>query len=165
MQTTSKKTLAVRIVVFALIMVAIVILMRVVVRATKDSGTYDNFAQCLVTNGVKFYGAFWCPHCQQQEQWLDASRQKLADEGLYQECSNAAGTGQTQLCIDQKIDSYPTWILKDGTRLVGEQSLADLSAKTGCTLPSAAAANATDTSGAAAGGSSSATTVPAPATP
>ena len=162
---TSKKTMTVRIIIFALIMIVIIILMRVVVRASEDSGTYDNFAQCLVTKGVKFYGAFWCPHCQQQEQWLDASRQKLAAEGLYQECSTADAKGQTQLCIDKGIQSYPTWILADGTKLVGEQQLVDLSAKTGCALPSAAAANAADTTGASAGGSSTATTAPVAASP
>ncbi|MEI8130306.1 MAG: thioredoxin domain-containing protein [bacterium] len=159
MDTANKKTLTARIIIFALIIIAIVVLMRVVVRATKTAGTYDNFAQCLVTNGTKFYGAFWCPHCQQQEQWLDASRQKLANEGLYTECSTADTRGQTQVCIDKGIQSYPTWIYKDGTRDVGEQSLAKLSQKTGCALPGAAAANASDTSGASLGGTTSSSAV------
>lgn len=159
MDTTNKKSLTVRIIIFALIVIAIVLLMRLVVRASKASGTYDTFAQCLVTKGVKFYGAFWCPHCQEQERWLDASRQKLEAEGLYTECSTADTRGQTQICIDKGIASYPTWIFPDGTKLVGEQKVADLSAKTGCALPSAANANAADTSGASSGGIQSTTTV------
>ena len=111
---TDKKTLTVRIITFALILVAIVILMRVVVRATKAAGTYDTFAQCLVSKGVKFYGAFWCPHCQEQEKWLDASRQKLEREGLYKECSTADTRGQTELCKTAKIESYPTWNFANG---------------------------------------------------
>ena len=159
MDTANKKTLAVRIIIFSLIIIAIVVLMRVVVRATKTAGTYDNFAQCLVENGTKFYGAFWCPHCQQQEQWLSASRQKLAREGLYVECSTSDTRGQTPACKEKGIESYPTWIYKDGTRDVGEQSLAKLSQKTGCVLPGAAAANAADTSGASLGGTTSSSAV------
>ena len=151
----SKKTLTARIIIFAFIMIAIVLLMRVVVRASRASGTYDQFATCLVQKGVKFYGAFWCPHCQAQERALDASRQKLAAEGLYEECSTPDAKGQKQVCTDKGVESYPTWIFGDGSKLVGEVSLAKLSEKSGCTLPSAAAANATDTSGASAGGSSS----------
>jgi thiol-disulfide isomerase/thioredoxin len=30
-------------------------------------GKYDEFAKCLTDNGAKFYGAFWCPHCQAQK--------------------------------------------------------------------------------------------------
>ncbi len=157
---TDKKSLTVRIIVFALVILAIVILMRVVVRATKSAGTYDAFAQCLVEKGTKFYGAFWCPHCQAQERALNASRKTLEREGLYTECSTADTKGQTQICIDKGIESYPTWIFADGTVNKGEMKLADLSAKTGCVLPGAAAANAADTSGASEGGSSSATTVP-----
>ena len=28
---------------------------------------YDSFAQCLTDDGVKMYGAWWCPHCQSQK--------------------------------------------------------------------------------------------------
>ncbi len=160
MDTTNKKALGVRIAVFTLIIIAIVILMRVVVRATKSSGTYDTFAQCLVEKGTKFYGAFWCPHCQAQERALDASRQKLAAIGLYTECSTPDGKEQTQICIDKGVESYPTWIFADGTKLTGEKTVAELSEKTGCALPSAAAANTADTSGASLGGSASSTAVP-----
>ena len=27
---------------------------------------YDGFARCLGDRGVKMYGAWWCPHCQEQ---------------------------------------------------------------------------------------------------
>ena len=30
----------------------------------KKPGKYDNLAQCINNSGAKFYGAFWCPHCQ-----------------------------------------------------------------------------------------------------
>ena len=28
---------------------------------------YDTFAQCLSDAGTKFYGTFWCPHCQRTD--------------------------------------------------------------------------------------------------
>ena len=40
-----------------------------------------------------------------------------------------------QIAIDQNITSYPTWVFLDGSRLVGEQTLATLSAKIGVAIP------------------------------
>jgi thiol-disulfide isomerase/thioredoxin len=137
MDTSNKKTLTVRIVAFALILLAIVLLMRVVVRSTNRAGKYDTFAQCLVDKGAKFYGAFWCPHCQEQERMLDASRQKLERIGLYTECSTADTRGQTQVCIDAGVKQYPTWRFADGTEITGEQELSLLSERSGCVLPGA----------------------------
>jgi thiol-disulfide isomerase/thioredoxin len=74
-------------------------------------GKYDTFAQCLKDKGAVFYGAFWCPHCQEQKK-LFGSSQKLLP---YVECSTADGQGQLQVCKDQKIEGYPTWKLADGT--------------------------------------------------
>ncbi len=100
-------------------------------------GKYDTFAQCLKDDGLKFYGAFWCPHCQAQKKLFGSSVKFLP----YIECSTPDATGQTQVCIDQKIQSYPTWELKDGTRLPTENeagvTLETLSAKSGCPLPGA----------------------------
>ena len=98
-------------------------------------GKYDAFAQCLVNKGAKFYGAFWCPHCQAQEKDLEASRQTLEQIGLYTECSTPDANGQTQVCIDKGIKSYPTWIFADGSQLTGEIPLQQLADKTACVLP------------------------------
>ncbi len=108
--------------------------------APAAAGLYDGFAQCLKDKGATFYGAFWCPHCKAQKAMFGSSVKYLP----YVECSTPDGTGQTQICIDQKIESYPTWILADGTRLPVESasgvSLETLAAKTGCELPQAPAA-------------------------
>jgi thiol-disulfide isomerase/thioredoxin len=92
---------------------------------------YDTFAQCLTDKGAKFYGAFWCPHCQEQKKLLQHSA-KLP----YVECSTPDGNSQTQVCIDEQVHSYPTWKFSDGTVLTGVQQLSTLSDKTGCSLPS-----------------------------
>jgi thiol-disulfide isomerase/thioredoxin len=100
-------------------------------------GKYDVFAQCLKDKGAVFYGAFWCPHCQAQKKLFGSSAKFLP----YVECSTADGAGQLQVCKDKNIQSYPTWILADGT-LVPDDSpdgagvkLETLADKTSCVLP------------------------------
>ena len=90
----------------------------------------DDFAKCLKTSGAEFYGAFWCPHCQEQKDEFGSSKQYLP----YIECSNADNS-QTQICIDKKIEGYPTWIFRDGSTLSGKQTLQTLAEKTQCVLP------------------------------
>ena len=94
-----------------------------------------NFAQCLKDSGTKFYGAFWCPHCQAQEQTLQRTREQLAAIGLYTECSKPDGQSQTAVCVGAKITSYPTWVWPDHSTSTGVQTIATLAEKTGCTLP------------------------------
>lgn len=96
-----------------------------------SSGKYDQFAQCLSTNGAKFYGAFWCPHCQKQKEIFGSSKKFLP----YIECSNLDGKTQTQICIDKGIKSYPTWIFADESVISGEATFEQLSEKTQCPLP------------------------------
>lgn len=94
-------------------------------------GKYDEFATCLKDKGAVFYGAFWCPHCQAQKKMFGSSAKLLP----YEECSTANGQGQLQICIDKKVNSYPTWEFADGSRLNGEISFTELAEKTSCILP------------------------------
>lgn len=94
-------------------------------------GKYDAFAQCLKDKGAIFYGAFWCPHCQAEKKLFGISEKYLP----YVECSTPDGSGQTQICTDKKIASYPTWIFSDGSQLNGEIPLQALADKTSCQLP------------------------------
>ncbi|MEO7597268.1 MAG: hypothetical protein ABIS26_02635, partial [Candidatus Paceibacterota bacterium] len=94
-------------------------------------GKYDAFATCLSNSNAKFYGAYWCPHCQAQKKLFGSSVKLLP----YVECSTPDASGQTQICIDKKIASYPTWEFADGSRLTGEIPLAQLAEKSSCTLP------------------------------
>lgn len=113
---------------FALALVGMVVAQAV---NGKKPGILNEFAQCVTDSGAKYYGAFWCPHCQEQGQIFGKSKELLP----YVECSTPDGQNQTQECIDAGITSYPTWILADGTELGGVQSPADLAEATGCTLP------------------------------
>jgi len=97
----------------------------------RKPGELDTFATCLKDQGATFYGAFWCPHCQNQKKLFGKSVDLLP----YVECSTPDGQEQTQACQDKKIESYPTWEFKDGSRETGEIPLATLAEKTSCVLP------------------------------
>ncbi len=73
----------------------------------------NSVAHALKDSGTKFYGASWCPHCMQQKEFFKTAVKELP----YIECSTAgAGSPQTQVCIDAKIESYPTWEFAPGVR-------------------------------------------------
>lgn len=93
-------------------------------------GRYDSFAKCIAQSGTKFYGASWCPHCAAQKAEFGDAAQYLP----YVECSLNGGTAQTQVCIDQGVKNYPTWVFPDGSRLAGTTGLALLAQKTNCSL-------------------------------
>ncbi len=89
----------------------------------------DDLAQCLTDKGTKMYGAYWCPHCQQQKKAFGNAFKKVT----YVECAIPGDPqNQTQLCKDQDIKGYPTWIFPSGERVSGEQTLTTLAEKTGC---------------------------------
>jgi thiol-disulfide isomerase/thioredoxin len=94
-------------------------------------GKYDTFATCLKDKEAVFYGAFWCSHCQAQKKLFGSSAKLLP----YVECSTADAAGQNKICLDKKIESYPTWEFADGSRLNGEIPLQQLADKTSCLLP------------------------------
>lgn len=100
--------------------------------AEKQPGQYDQLAQCIADSGATFYGAFWCPHCNDQKRLFGNSSKLLP----YEECSTPDGQNQLPICQEAGIESYPTWILGDGTVQNGVQTPADLASYTGCELPS-----------------------------
>ncbi len=94
-------------------------------------GELDQFATCLKDKGVKFFGAFWCPHCKNQKKMFGNSAKLLP----YVECSTPDGKGQTPVCQENKIESYPTWEFSNGSRETGEVALEKLAEKSSCQLP------------------------------
>lgn len=105
----------------------------IIMNAVKSSvpSVYDGFAQCLTEKGVKMYGAWWCPHCQNQKDLFGSA----FDYVDYVECSPGSTKGMSQQCKDAGIEGYPTWTFADGTKASGEQSFQDLSEKSSCPLP------------------------------
>ncbi|MEK7124433.1 MAG: thioredoxin domain-containing protein [Patescibacteria group bacterium] len=99
--------------------------------AIQRPGQYDEFAKCLKEKNVIFYGAFWCPHCQDQKKAFGSSAKYLP----YVECSTADSRNQLQVCKDAGIKAYPTWKFADGSVAEGDLTLEKLAEKTGCALP------------------------------
>lgn len=104
-----------------------------VIMAPGKPGKYDQFAQCVKDKGVTFFGAFWCPHCQAQKARFGSSAKFLP----YVECSTPDGQGQTKVCKEAGVTTYPTWQWSASTtdRTIGEVELSEISSKTSCPLP------------------------------
>ena len=94
-------------------------------------GPEDPMAQALAIHltekGVKFYGASWCPHCQDQKRIFGASAIRLP----YVECSpNGRNAPGAAVCGAVGIRTYPTWII-DGQWITEVLTLDQLSRATG----------------------------------
>ena len=100
------------------------------IKQNNQPGRLDDFAKCIKDKGAKFYGAFWCSHCQNQKSLFGKSEKYLP----YIECSTSDSRGQLEVCKQANIQGYPTWEFPDGSRQEGEISLKELSDKLGCPL-------------------------------
>lgn len=94
-------------------------------------GKYDAFAKCIANTSTTFYGAFWCPHCQDQKAAFGDAAKYLP----YVECSLPDASGETDACKAAGITNFPTWRFPDGSTALGQQTLQTISEKTGCPLP------------------------------
>lgn len=70
-------------------------------------------AEHLDARGVRFYGASWCPHCQEQKDVFGAAAKYLP----YVECSPNGRNGPPATeCVVKEIRRFPTWII-DGRKV------------------------------------------------
>lgn len=97
-----------------------------ILKPHQTSADLSGFAQCLTQKNVIMYGADSCPHCQNQKIMLGTAFKFIN----YVECRQ-----NPNQCVSAGISSIPTWLFGDGEKLVGEQTLAGLSRKSGCALP------------------------------
>ena len=73
-------------------------------------------AEHLKDEGALFYGASWCPHCQEQKRMFGASASRLP----YIECSlGGPNAPQSAACRAAGVQSYPTWVI-NGRATVGQ---------------------------------------------
>jgi hypothetical protein len=93
---------------------------------------HDALARCLRDHGVKMYGAWWCPHCQDQKEAFGASFEYVP----YVECGVKGDPhAQSQVCKDEQINHYPTWQFPPtGERVDRVFTLEELSDRTGCPI-------------------------------
>ncbi|EKE25817.1 MAG: hypothetical protein ACD_5C00029G0004 [uncultured bacterium] len=126
-----KKQTNITIWIIAIFLIAVVASFFIPGKSQDQPKNLDSLAQCLKDKGAKFYGAFWCSHCNNQKKAFGDSQKLLP----YIECSTPDGKGQTKECQDANIDGYPTWTFPDGSRQSGDIPLPTLAEKTGCQLP------------------------------
>ena len=81
------------------------------------------FAKYLRDNGVVKYSAYWCPNCLNQAEYF--GRQAYEELNVV-ECARDGKNSQTQLCIDKKIQGFPSWEI-NGKIILGLQTLKELS--------------------------------------
>lgn len=90
---------------------------------TSTSGPSEiALAQHLTQVGAKMYGAYWCPHCQDQKNLFG---REAAAEMPYVECDPGGANSQTGICQSKGIKGYPTWEI-NGQTYSGTQSLQQL---------------------------------------
>ena len=92
----------------------------------------------LADSGAVFYGASWCPHCQEQKALFAASQDRLP----YVECSPGGARGPVaSSCVKAGVQTYPTWVFPDGSRVVAVMSLGELADRVGYRYVSEEGAN------------------------
>jgi len=65
-------------------------------------------AQHLERTGAVYYGASWCPSCQEQSRLFGQAARHLP----YVECSPQGRSGGTAFeCVANDISTYPTWVI------------------------------------------------------
>lgn len=102
------------------------------IAVTTDSGSAEvALAQHLKQVGAKMYGAWWCPHCQEQKQLFGKT---AASQFPYIECDPNGQNPQPDLCQTAGIESYPTWEI-NGKTYSGTQSLEELANASGYNGP------------------------------
>ncbi len=88
-------------------------------------------ADHLSKSEAKFYGASWCPHCQDQKKLFGSSAKRIP----YVECSPGGSQAPVAaICKEKDIKNYPTWII-NGQRTTGVQSLDTLAQLTKYAAP------------------------------
>jgi hypothetical protein len=92
---------------------------------TSRSGAAEiELAKYLTQKKVKVYGAYWCPHCYEQEQLFGKQAWQSIDRI---ECAaDAKINPQPAVCDRAGIKGYPTWSF-DGKLDAGVKKLSELS--------------------------------------
>lgn len=128
--------------------ILLIILILITACAPKHDPVIDKLANCLADKGVKLYGTYWCHNCQGQKDKFGASMNILVERDVYVECDPKCtadkdgnvpkmcknAKADPELCLQKKIEYYPTWEFMDKSVEIGVHELWELSEKTGCEL-------------------------------
>jgi uncharacterized membrane protein len=94
--------------------------------ATMSADRLEALAEHLRTSGAVFYGAYWCPHCQNQKEMFGSAASQLP----YVECDPRGTNSQPAACQAAGVRAFPTWAI-GGQLIEGEISPADLARLSG----------------------------------
>jgi glutaredoxin len=89
--------------------------------SSAGSGSEAALARHLRESGAVMYGAYWCPHCQEQKALFGDAARDLP----YVECDPNGVNGRPDLCEKAGVKAFPTWTI-GGQRREGVQSLGAL---------------------------------------
>jgi len=89
---------------------------------THSSERALQLARKLRARGGRFYGAYWCSHCNGQKQTLGAEAMKLVP---YVECDANGVDSRRAECSSAGVKGYPTWEL-GGALYPGERDLDEI---------------------------------------
>lgn len=106
--------------------------------SNKDDAYKEKLAKYMTEKGMAMYGAYWCPHCQDQKKLFGDSF-KYVD---YVECDAQGPNANPDECTAKGVEGYPTWIYQ-GQKYSGYQSLSALAKIVGFN-DSSTTASATD---------------------
>ena len=88
------------------------------------------FAKDLTAAGVEFFGAYWCPVCEQQKELFEDGKNELPYIEVTDSERNLNSVG-----VANNITQFPTWVFPDDTRETGFLSLETLSQRSGVAIP------------------------------
>ncbi len=86
-------------------------------------GVSEEFAKCLSEKGFVMAGTMECPACQKQRALFGKSFEFIN----FKDCDR-----ESEWCESNGIISYPTWVLPDGKKVRGVQTIKPLSVLSGC---------------------------------
>ncbi len=89
------------------------------------------FAKALKDAGVRFFGAIWCPFCNEQKALFGDGAPYLPFVEVTNPDRSLNSVGQ-----QENIQTFPTWEFQNGTRVTGVKTLQELSTATGIAIPS-----------------------------
>jgi uncharacterized membrane protein/glutaredoxin len=81
------------------------------------AGSEAALARHLRESGAVMYGAYWCPHCQEQKALFGDAARDLP----YVECDPNGVNARPDLCEKAGVKAFPTWVIGD-KRLEGVQT-------------------------------------------
>ena len=80
------------------------VMARTYLKSAPEAGMYDAFAQCLAQKQVTMYGAYWCPHCENQKKlfgsaWEYVPYEECAIRGQREQAANPHNIGPQVICF------------------------------------------------------------------